>query len=83
MLDHEDFLVLKEAPCAFLDEDNYCTVYDARPNACREYPHTNRKKFRQLLDLTLENTLVCPAAFKIVRKLRETYKDAAKAKPKY
>ena len=28
----------KENPCAFLDENNKCKIYDARPQICRDYP---------------------------------------------
>ena len=56
----------------FLDEvDNTCTIYDVRPKACSEYPHTNRKKFIQLTNLTLKNTEVCPAALNIVEALKK------------
>ena len=42
--DEDDFMVLKTAPCTFLNEsDNTCFIYDVRPKACSEYPHTNRK----------------------------------------
>lgn len=66
--------VLKEAPCPFLDYENYCTVYESRPTACREYPHTNRKRFYQILDLSLKNTEICPAVVDVFDKIRETYK---------
>ena len=66
--------VLNIAPCTFLDEDNSCTIYEHRPTACREYPHTNRKRFYQLMDLTLRNTLICPAAAEITGKLKSYYK---------
>lgn len=70
--DEDNFMVLKTAPCAFLDErDNTCFIYDVRPKACAEYPHTNRKKFIQLANLTVNNTFVCPAVFNIVEKLKE------------
>lgn len=70
--DDDDFLVLKEAPCTFLDaSDNTCTIYDVRPKACSEYPHTNRKKFIQLTNLTLKNTEICPAVFNIVEELKK------------
>ena len=70
--DEDDFLVLRQAPCTFLDEmDNTCTIYDVRPKACSEYPHTNRKRFVQLTHLTLKNTEVCPAAFNIVEGLKK------------
>ena len=70
--DEDDFLVLKTAPCTFLDEtDNTCSIYNVRPKACSEYPHTNRKKFIQLTHLTLKNTEVCPAAFNIIEELKK------------
>jgi len=43
-VDEDKDYVLKQSPCAFLDSENYCMIYNDRPNACREYPHTNRKK---------------------------------------
>jgi Fe-S-cluster containining protein len=70
-VDEDDDYVLKSSPCPFLGADNYCSVYDARPKACREYPHTNRKKMIQILNLTYKNTLVCPAVFEIVERLRK------------
>ncbi len=69
--DEDDFMVLQQAPCSFLDEnDNTCTIYDVRPKACAEYPHTNRKKFIQLTNLTLKNVEICPAAFNIIEELK-------------
>ncbi len=68
--DEDDFMVLKEAPCTFLDSDNTCFIYDVRPKACSEYPHTNRRKFIQLTNLTLKNTEVCPAVYNIVEELK-------------
>lgn len=72
-MDEDGDYVLNESPCAFLGEDNYCSIYEVRPRACREYPHTNRKNFHQILDLTLKNTAVCPAVFEVVRRLREVF----------
>ena len=70
--DEDDFMVLKTAPCSFLDEsDNSCFIYNVRPKACAEYPHTNRKKFIGITDLTIENTTICPAAYTIVENLKK------------
>ena len=70
--DEDDFLVLKTAPCSFFNEtDNTCFIYDVRPKACAEYPHTNRKKFIGITDLTIDNTTVCPAAYNIVENLKK------------
>jgi Fe-S-cluster containining protein len=70
-IDEDKDYVLREAPCQFLDTDNFCSVYEARPNACREYPHTNRKRMEQILDLTYRNTLVCPAVLEITERLKK------------
>lgn len=73
-IDEDKDYVLKSSPCPFLDYENYCTIYSDRPSACREYPHTNRKRFYQISKLTYRNTHVCPAAFEVVQKLRKHYK---------
>jgi len=64
-LDEENDYVLKTSPCLFLQEDNKCAIYDVRPLACREYPHTNRKNMFQILNLTYTNSLICPAVARI------------------
>ena len=69
-IDEDNDYVLKSVPCTFLDAENYCTIYDVRPKACREFPHTDRKKFYQISNLTLENVSICPAAFNIVEKMK-------------
>ena len=68
--DEDGDLVLLEVPCTFLGADNYCSIYEVRPKACREYPHTDRKKFQQISNLTLKNVAICPAAFNIVEKMK-------------
>ena len=70
-MDEDGDFVLKKAPCPFLDSENYCRIYDDRPAACREYPHTDRKKMHQILDLTFRNTMVCPAVLAIVEKIKK------------
>lgn len=69
-VDEDGDFVFKSLPCPFLDAQNYCAIYEDRPKACREYPHTNRKNQRQILDLTLKNTLICPAVYEIFEKLK-------------
>jgi len=71
-IDEDDYHVLQTSPCPFLDlNDNMCFIYDVRPKACAEYPHTNRKKFIQLTNLTIKNTEVCPATYRIVEELKK------------
>jgi Fe-S-cluster containining protein len=69
-IDEDNDFVLRSSPCPFLDADNYCQVYEDRPKACREYPHTDRKKIIQIIDLTHRNTLVCPAVLEMVERLK-------------
>ena len=70
-VDEDKDYVLNSSPCPFLGTDHYCSVYNDRPTACREYPHTNRKRFHQILDLTIRNTFVCPAVYEIVEELKQ------------
>src|SRR6056297_952933 len=70
-LDDEGDYVFKQTPCPFLLSDNYCVVYESRPKACREYPHTDRSRFYQILNLTLKNSLICPAVFEIIEILKK------------
>jgi hypothetical protein len=70
VVDEEGDYVFKKMPCPFLQDDNRCKVYEQRPKACREYPHTDRKKIHQILDLTLKNSYVCPAVIEILGHLR-------------
>lgn len=72
-IDEDKDFVLKSSPCTFLSDDNYCTIYEARPKACREYPHTNRKKMVQIMDLTHKNSLVCPAVLEIVERMKKIF----------
>jgi Fe-S-cluster containining protein len=68
-LDEENDFVLKTSPCLFLLDDNTCSIYEVRPKACREYPHTDRKNMYQILNLTYTNSLICPAVAKIFDRL--------------
>ena len=73
-VDEDHDYVLKTLPCSFLLEDNRCSIYDVRPKACREFPHTDRIKQKQLLSLTQKNTEVCPAVFNIIENLKKELK---------
>lgn len=70
-IDEDNDYVLQTVPCPFLGADNYCSVYDHRPKACREFPHTDRKKFQQISNLTLKNVAICPAAYNIVEEMKK------------
>lgn len=68
-MDEDNDWVLKTSPCYFLQADNKCAIYEFRPQACREYPHTDRKRMVQILDLTAKNTTICPAVALTVERI--------------
>ncbi|MBT0555101.1 YkgJ family cysteine cluster protein [Riemerella anatipestifer] len=70
-IDEDNDWVLQQLPCPFLFSDNTCMIYEVRPKACREFPHTDRKKIYQINHLTIKNIEICPATFKWIEKMRE------------
>ena len=73
-IDEDNDYVLQQVPCTFLAADNYCLIYDVRPKACREFPHTDRKDFHKISNLTIKNTAICPAAYNIVEEMKKRVK---------
>lgn len=72
-VDEEGDWVLNSLPCSFLGKDNYCTVYSARPNACREFPHTQMRNIVAKLPITFLNSMICPAVAQVVEDLKGHY----------
>ena len=70
-VDEDGDKIFQCMPCPFLGTDNLCNIYDVRPKACREFPHTDRNKIYQINQLTIKNTIICPATYLFVEKLRE------------
>ncbi len=68
-LDTDGIYGMKSTPCPFLDGENYCSIYDHRPKACREFPHTNHRKMHTHLHLAAKNMEICPAVYAIVQKI--------------
>ena len=64
-------MLFAHVPIFSQEADNKCFIYDVRPKACREFPHTDRKKFQQISDLTLKNVAICPAAYNIVEEMKK------------
>jgi Fe-S-cluster containining protein len=58
------------SPCPFLGEDSRCTIYDIRPEKCREYPFTNKAGFSLRTITHANNALVCPAVFYLVEQMK-------------
>jgi len=71
--DEDGDYVFRSMPCPFLMDDNYCSIYENRPKACREYPHTDRRKFYQIYHLTVKNAYTCPVAYFVLDNLRKSF----------
>jgi hypothetical protein len=71
--DEDGDRVFKALPCPFLGKDHYCSIYEDRPNACREYPHTQQRNMMQKLKITYNNTMICPAVALVVEGLKKRY----------
>ena len=72
-IDEDGDYVFQHMPCPFLGADNCCSVYDDRPNACRDYPHTQQRKIIQKLKITYHNSMICPAVAEVVEGLKKKY----------
>ena len=70
--DNDGDTVINASPCPFLEEDNRCRIYEVRPNACRQYPHSGDYQFIENLNLHQQNIRYCPALFEIVRRISKS-----------
>jgi uncharacterized protein len=61
---------MRAKPCAFLGADGRCTIYDVRPAACREFPHTDKPGFTGRKMGHARNALQCPIVYWIIEELR-------------
>ncbi len=68
-IDEDGDMVFQSMPCPFLGDDNYCAIYESRPKACREYPHTDRKRFYQIYKLSVKNAYTCPIVYGVLNEL--------------
>lgn len=68
-VDEDNDMVLQSSPCTFLNSDNTCSIYEVRPSDCARYPYTDEDVFVKRKQLTLANSLVCPAVHKVLEML--------------
>ena len=71
IIDEDDDMIINSSPCPFLLEDNTCEIYEARPRACREYPHTNNHEFMKNIRLHKKNFEYCPGVYHILKRLHK------------
>ena len=60
---------LNAIPCQFLD-GKACTVYDIRPDECRNFPQLDRPGFTNRMFGTFSHYGMCPIIFNVVEQLK-------------
>ncbi|MCS6991326.1 MAG: YkgJ family cysteine cluster protein [Chitinophagales bacterium] len=60
---------LRPMPCLFLRQ-NRCTIYEVRPECCRDYPHLLRQGLKFRLRSVLRNYTICPIVFNTLEELK-------------
>lgn len=70
-VDEDGDFVVKSSPCPFLDNENYCSIYDQRPSDCQRFPYTDEDVFIKRKPLTLKNSTFCPITYYVLEKLLE------------
>ena len=77
-VDEDGDYVMRTSPCSFLGEDNYCSIYEVRPDDCAGFPHLKKKKMVEYIHVHQQNISYCPATYKMVEKFQELLKPAGK-----
>jgi hypothetical protein len=77
--DHEGDLVFKQRPCPFLKQHK-CSVYEARPETCRSYPHLETQHMAGRGWHIVENTFICPIVFHTYEILKKHLKTRQRPK---
>jgi Fe-S-cluster containining protein len=67
---HGSLAVMNKIPCHFLDE-NKCTVYEARPTECREFPGLHHAGFTKRSFAIFMHYDRCPIIYNVVERLKE------------
>jgi uncharacterized protein len=61
--------LMRQSPCPFL-EGNRCSVYEHRPDNCRDYPYLDRPHFISRTLSIIGRLSECPAAFQVWEELK-------------
>ncbi|MDC7220843.1 MAG: YkgJ family cysteine cluster protein [Spirochaetales bacterium] len=68
-IDEDGDYVYREMPCPFLGADKYCLYYEARPDACRRYPYTDRRNVKGYLGELIKDMEICPAVALVLERV--------------
>lgn len=65
--------VFKHKPCSFLDDGGKCQIQDCKPNACKDYPFTDKPDRLFSMYSVIDHASLCPVAFEILERLKMIY----------
>lgn len=68
-LDNDGDYVVKSTPCPFLGDENYCSIYEARPSDCHRFPYTDEDVLLKRPNITMKNAEFCPIVQFVLDKL--------------
>lgn len=69
MQEYDGTYITNHAPCPFLQSDNKCQIYEARPEVCRSYPHTHKSSFLNRTIAHKANVHMCPITFHVIESI--------------
>lgn len=72
-LDEDEDFIFQKQPCPFLGAENYCQIYEVRPRACQNYPHTDEKNFCGRTSQLIEDSRICPAVALILEEIKKKF----------
>ncbi len=61
---------LNTEPCHFLKE-KLCSIYEERPNSCRQYPHLHHESMAYRLYGVIDNYGICPIVYHVIESLKQ------------
>ncbi len=72
-IDEDGDYVVQSTPCPFLNDDNYCSIYEVRPSDCHRFPYTDEDVFVKRQNITLKNAEFCPIVIHVLDRLIEKF----------
>lgn len=75
--DEEPGWRMNSSPCPFL-KDKKCTIYNYRPDNCRDYPYLHEPEFASRTWGMIERTFTCPIVFQVMEQLKKELEFDAK-----
>ena len=74
--DEEKGWRMKDTPCPF--HKDKCTIYEDRPQNCRDYPYLYEPRFSYRTMKMIERTFTCPIVYNVIEELKKELEFSTK-----